>query len=89
MNLVEKFKDFLFARRQAYAQVFRPEDRHVERVLKDLARFCRATDSTFHEDPRAHAVLEGRREVWLRIMKHTKLDADQFWKTYGKGDLDG
>lgn len=36
-------------------------------VLRDLARFCRADETTFHPDARTHAVLEGRREAWLRI----------------------
>jgi hypothetical protein len=39
-------------------------------ALLDLAEFCRANESCFHEDPRMHAALEGRREVWLRIQEH-------------------
>lgn len=46
-----------------------------EEVLKDLAQFCRANASTFEADPRKHAALEGRREVWLRIQKHLNLSA--------------
>lgn len=45
-------------------------------VLRDLARFCRAHETCFHEDPRLHAVAEGRREVWLRIQQHMRLDED-------------
>jgi hypothetical protein len=39
-------------------------------VLEDLAQFCRANQSCFDPDPRIHAVLEGRREVWLRIQEY-------------------
>lgn len=48
-----------------------------EIVVKDLAEFCRADRSTFHPDPRVHAMLEGRREVWLRINKHLSLTPEQ------------
>ena len=48
-------------------------------ALKDLARFCRANESTFNPDPRAHALLEGRREVWLRIQEHLQLTPEQIY----------
>jgi len=47
-----------------------------------LARFCRAHESTFAADPRAHAVLEGRREVWLRIQNHLNMETEQLWDLY-------
>lgn len=68
----------------AYIQVFNPENIYTKDVLKDLARFCRAHETAFSPDPRIHAVLEGRREVWLRIEKHLKLDSETFWALYGK-----
>lgn len=71
-------------RRLSYHQVFNPESEHVKEVLMDLARFCRANDTTFLPDARAHALLEGRREVWLRIEKHLKLDPEAYWRLYGK-----
>lgn len=46
-------------------------------VLVDLAEFCRANESCFHQDPRVHAALEGRREVWLRIQEHVHLTPAQ------------
>lgn len=85
-EIFEKVKNFIFARRHSYRVTFRGP--HAETVLLDLSRFCRANDSCFHENERAHMLLEGRREVWLRIQKHLKLDDDQFWKTYGKKDLE-
>lgn len=50
-------------------------------MLKDLAAFCRAHESTTRVspvtrmiDPLAMAQTEGRREVWLRILWHLKID---------------
>lgn len=81
MSLLEKAKSYLARRRTAYITTFlNPVG---EEVLEDLAKFCRAHESTFHQDPRAHAVAEGRREVWLRIQKHLNLSDDQLWKLYG------
>ena len=53
-----------------------------QQVLIDLARFCRANETCFHEDARKHAVLEGRREVWLRIQQHLNLTAEQLMGLY-------
>lgn len=80
---IEKLKRFFIRRQQAYQLTF-AEGPYTNVVLKDLANFCRATESAFHPDPRAHAVLEGRREVWLRIEKHLKLTNDQMWALHGK-----
>ncbi|CAB4132162.1 hypothetical protein UFOVP134_49 [uncultured Caudovirales phage] len=67
--------DFLRLRRQAYQLTF--SSPIGQRVLEDLAEFCRANETCFHADPRMHAVLEGRREVWLRIRKFLDLTAEQ------------
>jgi hypothetical protein len=48
-------------------------------VLADLATFCRATESCFDPDPRIHAVLEGRRETFLRIQQFAKLNAEEIY----------
>lgn len=77
---LDKIRIALGDRRYAYRQVFKGP--HAEVVLKDLARFCRANESTFHADPRAHAVAEGRREVWLRLQHHLKLTPEQLWSLY-------
>lgn len=76
----QRAREFLFARQTAYHKVFRGPFADV--VLDDLARFCRAHQSTFHVDPRQHAVLEGRREVWLRITQHLNLSDEDLWKHY-------
>lgn len=73
--------DFLRQRKQAYQSFF--ESPGGQELLKDLAKFCRAHDTTFHPDPRIAANLDGRREVWLRIQHHLQLDAETLWKIYG------
>lgn len=80
MKLLER----IFRRRHAYRSVLLGTDGlpHVwaRIVLEDLARFCRANSSTARFaptgalDPIASAKLDGRREVWLRIMSHLHLD---------------
>lgn len=79
-GVFEKAREVLFRRRTAYQQLFRGPN--GQEVLADLAKFCRANDSTFHADPRVHAMLEGRREVWLRIQHHLQLSPDELWRLY-------
>jgi hypothetical protein len=83
MNPLELAQRFLARRRTAYIKVFL-NSQFGQEVLRDLAKFCRAHDSTFHSDPRIHAVVEGRREVWLRIQRHLQLTDDQLWELYGQ-----
>lgn len=85
-DALEKLRSFIFARERAYKTAFSGTE--GEKVLVDLARFCRANETAFHEDPRVHAVIEGRREVWLRIQHHLKLDSEALWKLYGRKDLE-
>ncbi len=90
MNLREKAGrafDFLKGRRQAYQQTF-TSNYAAQSVLIDLAKFCRANETTFHEDARAHAVLEGRREVWLRISNHLHLTSEQLFALYNGNQFD-
>ena len=77
---LDKLRIALNERRYAYQKTFNGPLAEV--VLKDLSRFCRAHESTFAIDPRAHALAEGRREVWLRIESHLKLSPDQLWQLY-------
>jgi hypothetical protein len=77
--------DKLFRRRMSYKHLFlgdRGELNPAARiVLADLSKFCRGLNSTTvvspvtkQVDPIASALAEGRREVWLRIMKELSLD---------------
>lgn len=72
-ELEEKYRQLTFA----YNQVFVQDAPLVEVVMKDLAHFCRANESTFHADARIHAVAEGRREVWLRIQKYLNCSVEE------------
>ncbi|MDE2020402.1 MAG: hypothetical protein KGJ13_08710 [Patescibacteria group bacterium] len=80
---IEAAKAFLLRTGRAYKTVFKTDDPAVETVLKDLAKFCRANRSCFAPDPRLHAVLEGRREVFLRIVEHLNLTPDQLFVKFG------
>ncbi len=80
---VDVARDFIAARQQAYLQTFsNDQNLFAKKVLADLARFCRANESAFHPDQRVHAVLEGRREVWLRIRQHLDLTPDECEKYF-------
>ena len=85
---LERLRQFIFKRQHAYLQVFNPDNVYRDTVLKDLAKFCRANDSSFHVDPRAHAMLEGRREVFLRIQRYLQLTPDEIWSFHNKGEID-
>ena len=84
--------EFLRQRKAAYQVAF--SSAAGQSVQDDLATFCRAAETCFHVDPRIHAALEGRREVWLRIRQHLDLSIEQLMDLYGavvpepKGDHD-
>ncbi len=73
-------------KQRAYKSVFNKENIHLKEVLRDLGKFCRANVTTFNPDPRVHAALEGRREVWLRIVTHLKLSEDELFLLLGGKD---
>lgn len=77
-------RKFDFMRRRKYAYQLTFSSINGEEVLQDLARFCRASESCFDADPRIHAVLEGRREVWLRITNHLGLSSEQLLSLYDR-----
>lgn len=77
---MNELADIISSRRAAYVETFAGPS--AQKVLADLARFCRASESTFHADPRVHALAEGRREVWLRIVKHLNLSDEQLMAFY-------
>lgn len=79
--ILQRTLDFLRRRSTAYRLTF-GNSPNSQWVLADLAVFCRATESTFSPDARLHAVLEGRREVWLRIQQHLNLTPAQLFALY-------
>lgn len=80
---VEAARNFLFRRRYVYVTTFNGP--LADEVLADLAKFCRAHASTGNADPYIAARLDGRREVWLRIQTHLKLNPEQLWALYNGG----
>lgn len=83
MTALERIREFISQRRYAYLRTFDTKSVYAQEVLADLAKFCRANESTFHADPRVHAVAEGRREVWLRITRHLNLTEEQLYALHG------
>lgn len=79
-----KVEEELFTRQRNYQGVFDKESPTVQAVLADLSKFCRANESTFDTDPRIHALLEGRREVFLRLTAHLDLGSQDLWELYTK-----
>ena len=71
---------FYQSKKKAYCSI-------PDAVLADLAKFCRATEPTWHPDPRTHALLEGRREVWLRIQRYINMPAEQLIPLVGRADV--
>lgn len=67
------------ARANAYTAVF-GEGRAAEIVLADLRKFCHGgsttacMDANGRIDPLASQQLEGRRQVWLRIVEYLGMD---------------
>lgn len=62
-------------RRRAYRAIFNGVE--GQKVLADLRRFCRATMPTADvNNVHTTYLLEGRREVWGRIMAHLNLTDD-------------
>jgi len=83
---IEALREFVFGRKKAYQRTFMLTNRDNVVVLDDLAKFCRANESRFHADERASIIMEGRREVWLRIQQNLQLTDEQVWKLYHKGE---
>lgn len=86
-DLVEKLKVFFNERQHSYQTTFTGV--HGEKVLADLAKFCKVHQSSISpKDDRLTYVYEGRREVFLRIQHQLKLSQDQIWDLYGRKDLE-
>lgn len=81
----EQVLQFLDMRATNFRRTFH-EGVDPQKTLQDLAKFCRANESTFHPDARISGQLDGRREVWLRIQDHLTLSPEQLYKKYGGQD---
>ena len=82
---MEKLLARIRKRKYAYRRMFLGENGQLsadgQAVLADLAKFCKANQSTAvvspisrTVDPIASALAEGRRKVWLRIMAHLHIE---------------
>lgn len=81
----EKVAEYVRRRKIAYTAVFGGggSEADVEFVMLDLAAFCRAYRPTFHPtNPKVQDLLEGRREVFQRIMDFTRLSHDTLYLKY-------
>lgn len=76
VKTVEDVKEEIRLMKQAYQTVLGDASPAVMTVLKDLREFCRADETCFHPDARIHAVLEGRREVFLKISNYLTKTTD-------------
>lgn len=81
-ELVQEFERKFIGLIYDYQQVFNKKSPHTEPVLKDLAKFCRMHESTFLPDARAHALLEGRREVILHILDKLNLTVEELYELH-------
>jgi len=80
----EGLREELQSRQDGYKTVFKGVN--GQEVLKDLSRFCRENEScVVLGDRDATLVLEGRREVILRIMDHLDMSPEDLWKKYEEG----
>jgi len=81
-------REFIHERKTAYQLTFNINQPSDVDVLIDLARFCRANESTLatskdgRVDTERMLVLNGRREVWLRIQQHLGLTPEQLLALY-------
>lgn len=82
--------EYLGLRKKSYSATFGVAGIVGNEALKDLARFCRAFDTCFVPGDAAMSdLLEGRREVWLRIQQHLHLQPEQLaglYKAVVQGD---
>lgn len=76
-------KEALGDRQRAYLLAFNKDEAAGAAVLADLAVFCRADETCVVPGDRDRTyVLEGRREVYLRIQDHLRLTTEQLVEKY-------
>lgn len=83
---LQKVLGLLTSRKRAYQLCF--GSAAGNEVLMDLVLFCRAAETCVIAekgkpvDRERTLILEGRREVWLRIQQHMKLTEEQLYALY-------
>lgn len=85
---VEVTLRFLRDRKKAYQLTFQLNQPSNVIVMEDLAKFCRAAETCVVPGDRDKSlVLEGRREVWLRIQQHLQLQPEVLFALYSGNSL--
>lgn len=81
-HVVERKQAMLRSRRDAYRRLFAGNalTGDADIVLGDLKRFCRGNQTPWDTDPRIHALLTGRFEVYSRIVNHMTMQFDDLWE---------
>lgn len=83
IDAVRAALEYISTRKRAYQLTYQLHQPANVVVLEDLAKFCRANETCVV--PGNHdmsLILEGRREVWLRINQHLHLTAEQLVQLY-------
>src|SRR6266404_2187382 len=81
LETFERVVSFIRHRARAYKLCFGSPA--GQEVLIDLVKFCRAAEScVVRGDPTRTLLLEGRREVFLRIAEHLNLTSEQLYALY-------
>lgn len=81
-----ELRQFYHERAIAYGRTFDDKSPYVVTILEDLAKFCCVHQTTYSKDigAREMFILEGRRQVWLRLQEFMKLNADQLLEKYAR-----
>lgn len=85
----DRLQKYFQRRSIAYRRVFSKQNVFTNEVLQDLAKFCKIHKTSFHPDPRVHALIAGRQEVFLRIMENLNLTIEELYALHNvknKGD---
>lgn len=81
--------EFIARRKTAYQLTFEKHQPANQEVLADLAQFCRAAETTLVSgadnrlDTERSLVLQGRREVWIRLQNHLNLSPADLYRLAG------
>ena len=82
-DVISATLDFLRGRKRSYQMTFQLNQPANIAVLEDLVKFCRAEETcVVPGDHDKSLVLEGRREVWLRIQQHLQLSPEILFSLY-------
>jgi hypothetical protein len=76
--MTNPIRRFIKGKEDAYRACLKTE--LGETVLADLRVFCNGTQSNFSTDALEMARMEGRREVFTRVMNYLNVDYSEYYK---------